>query len=57
MAALALGFDCGPMSGFDSAGIDKELFAGTTVKSNRGTQESLFSRLPRMPFDGACRMV
>ena len=29
-----LGLDCGPMSGFDNAGVDKEFFAGTDVKSN-----------------------
>ena len=34
MAARALGLDCGPMSGFDNAGVDKEFFAGTDVKSN-----------------------
>ncbi len=34
MAARALGLDCGPMSGFDNAGVDREFFAGTNVKSN-----------------------
>ena len=34
MAARALGLDCGPMSGFDNAGVDQAFFAGTTVKSN-----------------------
>jgi 3-hydroxypropanoate dehydrogenase len=27
------GLDCGPMSGFDNAGVDKEFFAGTQIKS------------------------
>ena len=34
LAARALGLDAGPMSGFDNAGVDKEFFAGTDVKSN-----------------------
>jgi 3-hydroxypropanoate dehydrogenase len=33
MAARALGLDCGPMSGFDNAAVDRKFFAGTT--SNR----------------------
>src|SRR5437016_3632 len=28
VAARALGLDCGPMSGFDREGVDKEFFAG-----------------------------
>ena len=34
LAARALGLDCGPMSGFDNAGVDREFFAGTATKSN-----------------------
>ncbi|HKD23804.1 MAG TPA: malonic semialdehyde reductase, partial [Rhizomicrobium sp.] len=34
IAARSLGLDCGPMSGFDNAGVDREFFGGTTVKSN-----------------------
>ena len=34
IAARALGLDCGPMSGFDNDGVDKEFFAGTNIKSN-----------------------
>ena len=33
VAARALGLDCGPMSGFDRDGVDKEFFAGTAIKS------------------------
>jgi 3-hydroxypropanoate dehydrogenase len=33
-ASRALGLDCGPMSGFDSAGVDRDFFAGTNIKSN-----------------------
>ena len=32
LAARALGLDCGPMSGFDNAGVDREFFAGTEVR-------------------------
>ena len=63
IAARALGFDCGPMSGFDKEGVDKEFFAGTAVKSNFlcnigfGTDEGLFDRSPRLSFDEACTVV
>lgn len=57
MAARALGFDTGPMSGFNNAAVDAEFFAGTTVKSNfistlgHGDPSSIFERLPRPAFD------
>ena len=59
MAARALGFDTGPMSGFDNAGVDREFFAGTTIKSNficsigRGDQSKLPPRNPRLSFEEA----
>lgn len=62
LAARALGLDAGPMSGFDNAGVDKEFFAGTTVKSNficalgHGV-DTPFPRLPRLSFEDACRIV
>ena len=34
VAARALGLDCGAMSGFDNAALDREFFAGTQVRSN-----------------------
>jgi 3-hydroxypropanoate dehydrogenase len=34
MAARALGLDCGPMSGFDNKGVDRDFFAGTNTRSN-----------------------
>src|SRR5579871_3336929 len=34
VAARALGLDCGPMSGFDNAGVDQGFFSGTRIKSN-----------------------
>lgn len=63
VAARALGLDCGPMSGFNNAGIDEAFFAGTRVKSNflvnigYGTDENLFPRSPRLAFDEACRIL
>jgi nitroreductase len=59
MAARALGLDCGPMSGFDNAGVDREFFAGTNIRSNfimaigHGTDENLYPRNPRHPFEDA----
>jgi hypothetical protein len=29
--AFRIGLDCGPMSGFDNAGVDRDFFAGTNV--------------------------
>lgn len=63
IAARALGYDCGPMSGFDRAGVDKEFFAGTTVQSNFicslgiGDPASIFERSPRLAFDEACEIL
>ncbi len=63
IAARALGLDCGPMSGFDKDGVDKEFFAGTNIKSNflcnigYGTDENLFPRSPRLAFDDACEIL
>ena len=63
IAARALGLDCGPMSGFDNEGVDREFFAGTAVKSNflcnigYGDRAGVFARSPRLSFDEACRIV
>ena len=59
LAARALGFDCGPMSGFDNAGVDGEFFAGTPIRSNficsigHADPSKLGPRPPRMAFDEA----
>jgi 3-hydroxypropanoate dehydrogenase len=59
IAARALGLDCGPMSGFDNAGVDREFFAGTNIQSNficsvgYGVPASLFPRNPRLSFEEA----
>jgi 3-hydroxypropanoate dehydrogenase len=63
IAARALGLDCGPMSGFDNAGVDKEFFAGTDIKSNflcnvgYGDTSKLFPRSPRLSFEEACQIA
>lgn len=57
LAARALGLDCGPMSGFDNEGVDKEFFPDGRVKSNfvcnigYGDPAGLFDRSPRLSFD------
>jgi 3-hydroxypropanoate dehydrogenase len=58
MAARALGFGTGPMSGFDAGAVDKAFFAGTpTVHANfistlgHGDAATLHERLPRPAFE------
>ncbi len=63
LAARALGLDCGPMSGFDNKGVDREFFSGTTLKSNflcnlgYGAEDGVRARAPRLDFDEACRIL
>lgn len=63
LAARALGLDTGPMSGFDNAGVDREFFAGTEVKSNflcnlgYGDASGLFARSPRFSFDEMAKII
>ena len=63
LAARALGLDCGPMSGFDHAGVDRAFFSGTTVRSNflcnlgYGDPKGLFARSPRFSFDEIARIA
>jgi 3-hydroxypropanoate dehydrogenase len=60
LALRALGLDCGPMSGFDQDGVDREFFAGTSWVTNflcsvgEGDPDALFPRLPRLAFEDAC---
>jgi len=62
VAARALGLDCGPMSGFDNAAVDREFFADSRVKSNflcnigYGDSAGTRPRNPRFPFEEACRI-
>lgn len=63
LAARAMGLDCGPMSGFDNAGVDAEFFAGTKTRSNflcnigYGDQSALRPRSPRFTFDEMARII
>ena len=63
VAARALGLDCGPMSGFDRDGVDKEFFAGTAIKSyficnlGYGDHGSVRPRAARLGFDEACKIL
>jgi 3-hydroxypropanoate dehydrogenase len=63
LAARSLGLDCGPMSGFNNAGVDEEFFPNSTVRSNficglgYGDPSGVFPRSPRLSFDEACKIV
>jgi 3-hydroxypropanoate dehydrogenase len=63
MAARALGLDCGPMSGLDLAGIDREFFPQSSVKTNfvcclgYGSEDGLYPRNPRLSFEEAGRFA
>jgi 3-hydroxypropanoate dehydrogenase len=63
IAARAVGLDCGPMSGFDNAGVDREFFPEETVKSNflcsvgYGDPAAVFPRNERLSFDEACKIL
>lgn len=63
MAARALGYDTGPMSGFDKAAVDAAFWAGTAVETDFlcsigvGTTDKLFPRSPRLAFEDAARIV
>lgn len=64
IAARALGFDTGPMSGFDNAKVDEAFFADQpNVKSNfiatlgHGDPSTIFGRLPRPEFEQFNRVL
>lgn len=63
VAARLLGLDCGPMSGFDNAGVDGAFFAGTSIKSNflcnlgYGNASVLKPRSPRLSFEEMAQIV
>ncbi|MFN4226085.1 MAG: malonic semialdehyde reductase [Hyphomonas sp.] len=67
IAARAIGLDCGPMSGFDMAGVNREFFesdpgemqhwrANFICNLGYGDKSKLFPRLPRLEFEEACRI-
>jgi 3-hydroxypropanoate dehydrogenase len=63
LAARAIGLDTGPMTGFNTAGVDAEFFAGTPVKSNvlvnlgYGDPSGLFPRSPRFSFEQIAKII
>lgn len=62
LALRAVGLDCGPMSGFDSAAADKAFFAFDPYKSfmliniGYGEPSALHPRGPRLSFGEACEI-
>lgn len=64
LAARALGFDTGPMSGFDAGMVDKAFFADQPgVRTNflstlgHGDPAHIYGRSPRPPFEKFNRVV
>jgi 3-hydroxypropanoate dehydrogenase len=63
LAARAMGLDCGPMSGFDAKKVNAEFFPDGRWRANflcnlgYGDRTKLFPRQPRLPFEGACRVL
>jgi nitroreductase len=60
IAARALGLDCGPMSGFDEAAVNRLFFPEGDVRVNflcnlgYGDTGKIFPRLPRLSFPNVC---
>jgi 3-hydroxypropanoate dehydrogenase len=63
LAARSLGLDCGPMSGFDKAGVEAAFFPSGKVKANMlcnlgyGDVSALHPRAPRFAFEEFCKIV
>ncbi len=63
VAARMLGLDCGPMSGFDKAGLAAEFFPGGKIKANficnlgYGDPAGLHPRSPRFAFEEFCSIA
>ena len=62
-ASRALGFDCGPMGGFDAPAVESEFFHETgwrfscVILLGRGDPSALHPRAPRLEFEDACRVI
>jgi 3-hydroxypropanoate dehydrogenase len=62
LAARSLGLDCGPMAGFDTAGVDKAFFPEGKTRSSLlinlgyGDIGKVYPRQPRLAFEEACRI-
>lgn len=63
VAARALGLDCGPMSGFDADGVNKEFFPDGRFKVNficnigYGDHSKTFARSPRFGFEQIAKVI
>ncbi len=63
MAARGLGWDTGPMSGFDKIALDGAFWGETGIETNficslgKGNGEGLFLRLPRLAFEDAAQIL
>lgn len=63
LAARAVGLDCGPMSGFNTAKVDAEFFPDGRIKSNflcnlgYGDGARMRPRGPRLEFDEVCKIL
>ncbi|WP_017668664.1 malonic semialdehyde reductase [Sandarakinorhabdus sp. AAP62] len=63
MAARALGWDTGPMSGFDKKTVDAAFWADTGIETNficslgKGNGQGVFPRLPRLAFEDAAQIL
>ncbi len=63
LAARALGLDCGPLGGFDTAKTDAEFFpdgrwrSTLLVNLGYGDPTKLYPRNPRLDFEEACRII
>ncbi|HTD05048.1 malonic semialdehyde reductase [Undibacterium sp.] len=63
LAARSLGLDCGPISGFDAAAVNREFFADGKLKVNFlcnvgfGDYGKIFPRSPRLDFAQACSLL
>ncbi len=63
LAARALGLDCGPMSGFDNAAVNREFFADSGYQANflcnigHGDPASPYPRGPRLAFADVAQIL
>ena len=63
LAARAVGLDCGPMSGFDNAVVDREFFPDGRIRSNficnlgHAEPTKIMPRNPRLAFEQACQLL
>jgi 3-hydroxypropanoate dehydrogenase len=63
LALRAVGFDVGPMSGFDQNAVNTEFFEGSTWRVNllcgigHGDTTKIFDRSPRLDFDEVAEIL